>query len=61
MTVQEVAKDFVVALISAGKITSESQAVQSYFDIKKMLSASPKTDTITPDHNKTSYDPFKDL
>ncbi|BDE83769.1 hypothetical protein CE91St52_05460 [Phascolarctobacterium faecium] len=61
MTVQEIAKDFVVALISAGKIASESQAVQSYLDIKNMLSASHKVDTITPDNNKTSYDPFKDI
>lgn len=58
MNKRELAKDFVVALISSGKIDTAQSSVQTYFDIISMLErnedATQHIDVSEP------YDPFKD-
>ena len=58
MNNRELAKDFVVALISSGKIDTAQSSVQTYFDIISMLERNEDA----PQHIDVSepYDPFKD-
>lgn len=58
MNKYELAKDFVLAFINNGSITTPSQAVQTYYDIINMLERNePEAHT----SQSEPYEPFKGL